>query len=201
MIVGLTGGIGSGKTIVANIFRALNVEVIEADQMARELVEPNLSSYNEILEHFGNEILNVDNTINRAKLRTIIFESKQERVWLEQLLHPLIKEEIKKRIKQVKENYLIVDIPLLLEANFQDLVDRVLVVDCSKQKQIERIEARDNIPHEVILKIIDSQVSQSERLSKADDVIENDGSKSELKEKVVALHHYYMGSSRSADIS
>lgn len=192
MIIGLTGGIGSGKTTVAQMFRELGVEVVDSDQITRGLVAPEQPAFQKILEHFGKEYLNKDGTLNRAKLRSTVFESSEKRQWLEELLHPLVKEailEIKAKIPAGK--YIIVEIPLLVEANFENAVDRVLVIDCREATQIERVEKRDGLPKTVIQTILDTQASSSNRLSKANDVIENEGHKEDLKAKVKALYLYY----------
>ncbi len=190
MIVGLTGGIGSGKSTVAQYFRDYGVAVIDTDEIARQLLEPNQPAQKEVIHHFGKKILQPDGTLNRAQLRTLVFESDADRHWLEALLHPLIKSEV---LAYSKKNhaYFIVEIPLLIEAHFEDVVDRILVVDCPLELQIERIQKRDGTSLALIQKMIQSQVDRNTRLKKADDVIENMGDKDALKNKILALHHYY----------
>lgn len=197
MIVGLTGGIGSGKSTVAQYFRDCGVMVIDTDEIARQLLEPDQPILKDVVQHFGPEILQKDGSLNRALLRSIVFESEHERRWLEALLHPLIKAEIlpyaeRKMANTQKNNpYFVVEIPLLIEAHFEDVVNRILVVDCPSDLQIERIQKRDATPIDVIQKIIQSQADRGLRLRKADDVIENMGNRDDLKTKVLALHHYY----------
>jgi dephospho-CoA kinase len=193
MIIGLTGGIGSGKSTAAQFFRELGISVIDADQLTRQLVAPNQPSLEKIVQHFGPTILQQDGTLNRAELRSIVFESPKERLWLENLLHPLVKKLILQQAELVSsEKYQIVEIPLLFEANFQDAVDRVLVIDAPDEIQKERVSLRDAIPKEAIQTIIDSQIARRERLARADDIIENMGSQEDLKKKVETLHYYYI---------
>lgn len=193
MMIGLTGGIGSGKSTVAQMFFALNIEIIDSDQITRQLVKPNQPALQAIIQHFGETIISSDGTLNRAKLRAIIFESAIERQWLENLLHPMVKAEISKLSnKKITGAYQIVEIPLLFEANFEKEVDRILVVDCPEITQIERVHRRDRLTTTTIQAIMASQISRTARLSKADDVIVNEGSEEELKRKVLSLHHYYI---------
>lgn len=191
IIVGLTGGIGSGKTSVANIFRELHVPVLDADQIGRDLIKIGQPSYLATIDHFGNSIVNKDQTINRAKLKSIIFESKEERAWLEQLLHPLIISELKKKIASIDSEYVVIEIPLLFEANLEEAIDRILVIDCNEQFQIDRIMKRDGIPKEAVQSIIASQISRTNRLARAHDVINNEGEQSELRKEINDLHQYY----------
>jgi len=200
MIVGLTGGIGCGKSTLAQLFRELNVPVIDSDQITRELVAPGQPALKAIVQHFGESILNQDGSLNRSKLRSLIFQSASERLWLESLLHPLAKEEIlrlREKIlaghysEQHSHNYIIVEIPLLIETHFEHAVDRILVVDCDESLQIERVAARDGVPHTAIQDILKTQANRSDRLAKANDVVVNDGSLEDLKSKVNALHRHY----------
>lgn len=192
MIIGLTGGIGSGKSTVAQAFRQLQVEVIDSDQITRRLVEPNQPAYAEIVDHFGKGIIQADGSINRPKLRSIVFESQVERQWLEALLHPLVKSEILKLRENSKPGkYTVVEIPLLFEAEFQDAVDRILVVDCSEATQLERVLLRDALPQRTLQGILKSQTNRGLRLKYANDVIENEGSREDLKIRVLTLHNYY----------
>lgn len=191
MIVGLTGGIGSGKSAVAALFRDLGVNIIDADQIAHELMSPDQPSTAKIIEHFGPTILNKEGSINRSKLRSLIFESMDERRWLEALLHPLIKTEILGRANMATDPYVIVEIPLLIEAHFLDIVDRVLVVDCSESTQLDRVARRDAIPRDDIQLIIKAQADRETRLSNATDIIDNEGSLDLLKNKVLTLHQQY----------
>lgn len=198
MIIGLTGGTGSGKSTVAQYFRDCGILVIDTDKIARQLLETDQPILKEVIQHFGPKILQKDGTLNRAKLRMIVFESEADRHWLEALLHPLIKEKILQYSKNQNANteksnsYFVVEIPLLFEAKFEDVVDRVLVVDCHSDFQIERIQKRDATPIDVIQKMIQSQIDRDTRLKKANDVIENTGDREALKNKVLALHYFYI---------
>lgn len=200
MIIGLTGGIGCGKSTVAQLFRELNIPVIDSDQITRELVAPHQPALKAIVEHFGESILNQDGSLNRPKLRSLIFEFPEDRVWLENLLHPLAKEEILTLGQKIfaghysdhsVQKYIIVEIPLLIEAHFEHAVDRILVVDCNEAQQVERVARRDGVPINAIQAIVNNQTNRSVRLSKAHDVILNEGSKEELKAKVKALDQLY----------
>lgn len=193
MIIGLTGGIGSGKSTVAQIFRELGVFVLDSDQITRQLVAPNQPALDSIVHHFGSNILQPDGALNRVKLRSIIFSSEKERLWLEDLLHPLVKKQILRYADKIpKGHYLVVEIPLLVEAHFQDAVDRILVVDCAVDLQIDRVSQRDTTSRSDIQLIIDSQTSRANRLTEADDVVDNNSTRMELKRKTEALHHYYI---------
>ena len=197
MIVGLTGGIGSGKSTVAQYFRDCGVLVIDTDEIARQLLEPDQPLLKEVIQYFGEKILHKEGSLNRAKLRSLVFESTADRHWLEALLHPRIKEKVlqysehQKSRTEKKAPYIIVDIPLLIEAHFEDIVDRILVVDCPLNLQIERIQKRDATPINVIQQIIQTQVDRNTRLKKANDVIENTDTLEVLKNKVFALHRHY----------
>ena len=198
MIIGLTGGIGSGKSIIAQYFRDCGVFAIDTDEIARRLVEPDQPLLKAVVQYFGKEILHKDGTLNRTKLRSLVFESTTDRGWLEKLLHPRIKESVLQYSKhhksrtEKKSPYFIVEIPLLIEAHFEDIVDRILVVDCPLNLQIERIQKRDATPFNVIQQIIQTQVDRNTRLQKANDVIENTDTLETLKNKVSALHQHYI---------
>lgn len=191
-LVGLTGGIGSGKSTVADYFRSLNITVIDSDQITRDLVAPHTPSLQLIVNKFGKAILEPDGSLNRAKLKKHIFQSEPDRLWLENLLHPLVKKQILDLKKNVPKNsYYLVAIPLLVETHFESAVDRVLVVDCPETEQIARVMKRDGLTQAEIEAIIQTQASRTARLAKADDIIRNDKSESDLKDKVIELHNKY----------
>jgi dephospho-CoA kinase len=192
MIVGLTGGIGSGKSEVSLRFKKLGIDVIDADIVARQVVEIGSPALSIIAEHFGQEILNSDTSLNRQKLREIIFNSIIEKTWLENLLHPIIRKEIIHQLQQSKSTYTILSSPLLLETNQDDLVDRVLIVDASEDLQLERASKRDTNNLAQIHKIMAAQITRSERCAKADDIISNHGNLNELDIEVRKLHQYYI---------
>ncbi len=188
MIIGLTGGIGSGKSTVAQFFRELGVLVIDADQITRQLVQPNQPALKKIVAYFGSHILQDDKTLDRKKLRNIIFEDPNARLWLENLLHPLVKQKIVHTPVSSSIPYIIVEVPLLIEAHFHDVVDRILVIDSPESLQIQRVVQRDNIDAKEIQAIINTQATRATRLAEADDVIFNEGTVEELKKQVEVYH-------------
>ena len=191
-IIGLTGGIGSGKTTVANIFAELGITLVDADIVAREVVQQGSIGLNNIVQHFGEQVLLADGSLNRARLREIIFQDDSERLWLNSLLHPMIRQTMLSQCKEAQSNYVIMVVPLLFENGLDSLVDRTLLVDISPELQQQRTVARDAVTAEQVKNIIGSQASRAEKLSKADDVIDNQGEISALKCKVQALHNLYL---------
>lgn len=196
LIVGLTGGIGSGKTIVSNLFENLGVPVIDTDVIARELVNNNPSVLNAIVSAFGQQILNQDGTLNRKRLAQIVFHQEKEKQQLENILHPRIRVEVNNQIQSllsqtVPPRYIIVVIPLLLETGFNDLIDRILVVISDEKIRIERIKQRDNRNIDEIRAIINSQVTDEIRISKADDIIRNNLDLKALESDIQQLHKKY----------
>ncbi len=192
MIVGLTGGIGSGKSTVAQFFRECGITVIDADKISHQLLASDPAIEKKIAQRFGNSILQANGSLDRIQLRERVFRSKPDRLWLEALLHPIIKSEIIKLAAAAKTPYLIVEIPLLIEAQFQDAVQRVLVVDCPEELQIQRVAKRDATPVDIIKAIIQNQASRNERLQHAHDVLVNEEDLETLRKKVQLLHHYYI---------
>lgn len=191
MLIGLTGGLGSGKTTVANFFAALGVPIIDADIIAREIVVPGSLTFKKIVTHFGADIVDKQGALQRHKLRDIIFSDTHARAWLEKLLHPLILQEIHARAKKIKAPYCIAVIPLLLEKNAHEGIDRVLVVDAPEPLQITRAMQRDNLNETQIKNILTTQLKRAQRLQQADDVIVNYGDLENLKQKVKELHLEY----------
>lgn len=192
LIVGLTGNIGSGKTTVANMFADLGVPIIDADVIARKVTEINTSAYRAIVDRFSIAILNDDQTINRRRLRDIIFENSNERRWLEGLLHPIIIAEMKEEISKLDSKYCIAVIPLLFESGKISFVKRVLVVDISKDQQLHRTELRDKASEKQIKTILKTQMLRELQVELADDVIDNSGSLDKLKSQVKKLHQKYL---------
>lgn len=192
LAIGLTGGIGSGKTTVADLFAKLGVEIIDTDQLAREVVLPNTPALQEIVNHFGKDILDSSKQLDRAKLRERIFNQPEERRWLEQLLHPLIREKVKQRVATVKSPYCIVVIPLLVETLPNPLINRILVIDVDPKQQIARAQARDKMSREQIEAILKAQVSREKRMAAADDLIHNDRDLNFLQQQVAKLHEFYL---------
>ena len=187
-MIGLTGGIGSGKSAAASLFGKLGAPVIDADVIARQLVAADEPALAEIARTFGADVLTGAGELDRAALRRIVFADSTERSRLEAILHPRIREQIQNEINKVRAPYCIVVIPLLLETGQSDLVDRILVIDVPLATQISRVASRDRLPREEILAIIEAQVSHGTRLAAADDVIENSGGLDELATRVSQLH-------------
>ena len=192
LTIGLTGGIGSGKSTVAELFKARGITVVDADVIARQLVEPGRPALQEIVARFGAAILNRDGTLNRAALREQVFSDPGLRTALESILHPLVWARIAEEIKQSHGPYCIAAIPLLAESRHRHSVDRVLVVDAPESAQVSRTQTRDGLTSEQVQAIIHSQCSREQRLKIADDVIHNDGSLAQLELQVQALHQRYL---------
>ena len=191
-ILGLTGGIGSGKSAAAEHFAALGVHVVDADQAARWVVEPGRPALSKITEHFGEHVLQADGQLNRGALRALIFSEPEQRRWLEALLHPLIREEITHNLAQAQSPYAILVSPLLIESGQYTTTQRVLVIDVPQALQIQRTLKRDNTSEEQVHAILKVQASREDRLRHADDVLTNDRDLEALKTEVERLHHFYL---------
>ncbi len=192
LVVGLTGGIGSGKSAVSRCFEDLGIVVIDADQAARVVVEPGTPALAQIAEHFGSTILDAGGALDRAALRRIVFSDAEKRKWLEGVLHPRITIEIFKGLREAHSPYAILVSPLLFEARQNSLANRVLVVDVEESTQLSRTMERDSNSEEQVRSIMASQITRSERLARADDIIANDGSLADLRAKVATLHERYL---------
>ncbi|HEY7883860.1 MAG TPA: dephospho-CoA kinase [Cellvibrionaceae bacterium] len=192
LIIGLTGGIGSGKTEVSNRFAQYGIVIIDADTVARACVVPGSKALHQIKNHFGDGIITENGELNRALLRTIIFNNPAEKHWTEQLLHPMIRQAIIQALKESRSVYSILVSPLLLETDQHQLTHRVLVVDSLPEIQIQRASLRDKLPEENIKSIMATQLSRQERLQQADDIIINDGDFSHLDSNVAKLHQKYL---------
>ncbi len=191
-ILGLTGGIGSGKSAVAEHFVDLGVHLIDADHAARWVVEPGRPALARIAEHFGQTVLQADGTLDRGALRSKVFQDAEERRWLESLLHPLIGEEIVTYLALAKSPYAILVSPLLIESGQHSLTQRVLVVDAPEHLQLQRTMHRDKASEEQVRAILQAQANREERLRHADDVLINDKDLSWLRSEVERLHHFYL---------
>lgn len=192
--VGLTGGIGSGKSTVAEYFARLGVVIVDADQIAKEITLPGASAYKTIIESFGSSILSPSGEIDRKKLRQIVFQDHLAKKQLENILHPRIIKEMLNKIEFISAPYCIIVIPLLVETGFahHDFLDRICVVDTLESLQIERASRRDSTAPQEILKIIKGQSSSEERLRVADDIILNNSDLISLENQIKKLHNQYL---------
>jgi dephospho-CoA kinase len=192
-IVGLTGGIGSGKTTIANFFGEHGIAIVDADIVARDVVTQGSPALAQISEHFGENFIQSNGELDRALLRQQIFSNDADKLWLNDLLHPLIREQLLKQIKAAKSTYCLLVAPLLIENNLVNLVNRVLVIDVSEVTQINRTTKRDNNSIEQVKSIIASQASRKVKQEHADDMINNDNqSLAALKIAVNELHQSYL---------
>jgi len=192
-IIGLTGGIGSGKTTIANMFAEFGIDLIDADIIARQVVAKNSPALNAIAQHFGTSILLNDGMLDRAKLRTEIFADEQKKQWLNQLLHPLIRQHILAKIDTATSQYCLLVAPLLIENKLNEYVNRVLVIDVSESCQIERTTLRDSNNAQQVQNIINSQLARAKRLAVADDVIDNNTNDlQQVQQQVKLLHQQYL---------
>ena len=193
MIIGLTGGIGSGKSVVGNFFTELGIDVIDADLISRNILDTNKKARKLFVKSFGNEFIDKKGNVNREKLRTTIFDDKEKKINLESIIHPLVREEIINFTEQSKSIYKIVMVPLIYETQSSNLYEKIIVIDCDEQEQIERASKRDGKSKENILSIIKTQASRNERNSIADFIILNDSSIEELRLKVIQIHQKLLG--------
>ena len=192
LIIGLTGGIGSGKSVASDKFASLGITVVDADVASRTVVEPGMPALKEIESHFGPEIITGDGQLDRTKLREIIASDAEERKWLESVLHPRIGEQIAKEISESTSPYTLFVAPLLLETNSQVMCARVVVVDVPKEVQVERTAERDEVSTDQVEQMVSAQMEREKRLGKADDVLVNTGTIEELEKKVEELHEKYL---------
>ena len=187
-IVGITGGIGSGKSAVTEMLEQQGITIVDADIVARQVVEPGTPALKEIERHFGISVINQEGGLDRQKLRAIVFDNPQERKWLEALLHPLIRKEILMQLSQSNSHYTVLSSPLLLETDQHELVDKIVVVDVSENIQIQRTMKRDNNSSDQVKAIIAAQKNREERIQSAHYIINNDADLKTLQEKVFNLH-------------
>ena len=193
MIIGLTGGIGSGKSAAADFFQNEGISVIDTDQLARKVIEKDTPGYSKVVDSFGANILDNNDSIDRAKLREEVFHDNEKRKILESITHPLVRELMVQKISSSTSPYSIIMVPLIFETNSAKNYDRVLVIDCDVEIQLARATIRDENSADLIQKIIDSQCSRSERLSIANDVIPNNHSIEDLQKRSLAMHNFYLG--------
>lgn len=187
-VVGVTGGIGSGKTAATDHFQRLGITVVDADLAARVIMEPGRPALAAVAARFGESILLPDGNLDRAALRALVFADPQQRSWLEQLTHPLIGEEIVAQLQAASSAYVILASPLLLETTQQDLCDCIVLIDVPPSVQVARTMARDNNDEEQVRRIMAAQMSRQQRRDQADEILDNSGSPAELQRRVEALH-------------
>lgn len=191
LAIGLTGGIASGKSLVASAFERLGIETIDADQVARDVVQPGQPALAEIGERFGAEIIGDDGQLLRRKLRAIVFNDDSARTALEKITHPRIRVELARRRDACESEYCILVVPLLIKSGMHDLVDRVLVIDAPEAVQLERLVSRDDIDELLAHKMISAQDTRALRLAAADDVLINTGPRKDIADLAAALHAGY----------
>lgn len=190
--IGLTGGVASGKSAIAAEFARLGIPVIDADELAREVVQPGQPALQAIIDRFGHEALNSDGTLNRRRMRELIFQNPSEKQALEAILHPAIRAAQQARSAAMNGPYQIHVMPLLLETRSQELYDRILVVDCLPATQLARLLRRDGITRQLAESMLAAQTSREQRLALADDVLDNNGSIENLPKKIALLHQQYL---------
>lgn len=189
--VGLTGGIASGKSVVANAFQGLGVDIVDADRVSRDIVEPGEPALAAIAERFGPEVIGDDGRLLRGRLRSIVFDDADARADLEAITHPRIRAELARRRDAADSEYCILVVPLLIKSGMDELVDRVLVVDAPESVQMERLMARDDIDEALAHKMIAAQDTRASRLAAADDVLINTGPRKDIADLAAALHAGY----------
>ena len=192
LIIGLTGGIGSGKSVASDKFKSLGITVVDADVASRTVVEPGKPALKEIKDHFGSGIITAEGKLDRNKLRETIATDAEERKWLESVLHPKIGEQITKEISESTSVYTLFVAPLLLETNSQEMCSRVVVVDVPKDVQIQRTAKRDKVSSNQVEQMVAAQMKREKRLEKADDVLLNNGTIEDLEKQVEELHKKYI---------
>jgi dephospho-CoA kinase len=196
-VVGISGGIGSGKTTVTDLFATYGVEIIDADVIAREVVEPGTPALKSIVDKFGQSVLDYSSgvslgTLDRAKLRTLVFSDSETKSWLNKLLHPAIRQQMLLQTRQAKSAYCLLSVPLLVENKLYEQVDRVVIVDVDEQTQLHRTLLRDKTNEQQIRTIMNAQATRSQRLSVADDIVDNKGKTVDLVNQVTRLHKKYL---------
>jgi dephospho-CoA kinase len=194
--VGLTGGIASGKSFVAELFAELGVPIVDTDVIAREVVQPGSTGLAAVTAAFGSAVIAGDGSLDRRALRARIFADPRERARLDAIVHPLIRARAVAQLERLDTPYAIVVVPLLVETDFRRVVDRVLVVDCAPQTQIARVMARDRVGRHEAEAVLAAQASRADRLRAADDVIDNGGTPAHTREQVAALHARYLAAAR-----
>lgn len=194
LIIGLTGGIASGKSTVSKFFSNLSIPIIDADQISHDLTKINGSAYSEVIEYFGENITGENGDIDRKKLGAIVFNSKSKKEKLESIIHPKVLSTIQAEIKSRRGEYKIIEVPLLIESGFQEFTNRILVVDCSTETQMERLMKRDGVTEEYAKNILSNQIDRETRLKFANEIVINEKNNSLLKleDQVKKIHNFYL---------
>lgn len=200
LIIGITGGIGSGKTAASDYLAEKGITVVDADQVSRQIVEPGQPALEQIRAHFGNEVLQSDGRLDRARLREIVFADPEQRRALEAITHPAIGQEIRRQLEASQSPYTILVSPLLLETDQYHLVDRVLLVDVPESLQVERTAERDGVPGDQVRHIMAAQMDREERRRRADDIVVNDGSLAQLHRQLDDLHEFYLARAQDHEL-
>ncbi len=193
MIIGLTGGIGSGKSAAGKYFVELGIDVIDADDISKNILDENIKAKELFIKNFGDKFLDKNNNIDRDLLRSEIFINEEKKNILESIIHPIVREEIAKFINQSDSIYKLIMVPLIYETNSQDFYDKIIVVDCDEENQILRASERDNKSKENIINIINNQASRENRNSIADEIILNDSTLDNLRDQVIRVHQKLLG--------
>lgn len=191
-VIGLTGGIASGKSAVADRFTSHGIAIVDTDQLAREVVEPGTAGLSELIEAFGPEVLDGSGRLDRRRLRDMVFSEETARERLNAIVHPRVRELAMQRLAQAASEYALLVVPLLVEGGLAGAVDRILVVDVPEQTQVRRVMARDDVSRQQARSILAAQASREQRLAAADDVIDNDTTLASLHAQVDALHQRYL---------
>ena len=193
MIVGLTGGIGSGKSVAGNFFIELGIDLIDADMISKNILDDNLQARKSFVETFGEGYLNENNKIDRSLLRKDIFKDNNKKEQLELIIHPIVQEEILRFISKSNSIYKIIMVPLIFETNSKDFYDKIILIDCEENYQIERASQRDKKTKEDIVNIIKNQATREQRQSIADEIILNNSTLEDLKSQVIKVHQKLLG--------
>lgn len=201
--IGLTGGIASGKSTVSTLFESLKVPVIDTDHISKKLMQPGETAFQQTIKQFGQSILNSDGTLNRSQLRERVFNNMASKKWLENLLHPLIRNTVFEQLEQIdNQDYALIVVPLLVEAGYNTVMNKIIVIHCSREQQFNRLIHRDNVTADLANKMLDVQVSNDERLKHADWIIDNDSETNGiyidelLMPQVEKIHHEILQLSR-----